>query len=75
MKITIKFIAMDGPPFSEIDAAEGECAGEVLDRLGLKESGALALLINGETVPHAQRHRRALAEGDTLTVFPPIKGG
>jgi len=83
MRIPVKLISVDGPPppgFDDagsggIETADGATLADVLARLGLPAGEAYATLINGEPVAAGERPRRRLKPGDSLTVFPPIKGG
>ncbi|MBI2586127.1 MAG: hemerythrin domain-containing protein [Rhodospirillales bacterium] len=83
MRIPVKLISVDGPPppgFDDagdgsIEAADGASLADVLAKLGLAADEAYATLVNGEPVAAAERRRRRLKAGDSLTVFPPIKGG
>ena len=78
MRITIKLYAMlrsylrqekDGA--GPLDVPEGATIEEVLTGLGLPEKMPKIVQINGE-----QKSLNApLAEGDTLSVFPPMAGG
>lgn len=53
----------------EID--EGATAGSVLESLGVGRGNAHLVMVNGE-----QKDWDApLADGDSMTVFPPVSGG
>ena len=54
-----------------LEVAEGITVKEILNELKIPEAMPKILLVNGR---HAELHR-ALAEGDTLSIFPPIAGG
>jgi sulfur carrier protein ThiS len=46
-----------------------------IEDLKLPQKLCHLVLIDGVFVPPAERVRRALAEGDTLAIWPPIAGG
>jgi len=83
VKIPVRLISIDGrrpPGFDDegagaVEAADGVSLAEVLASLGLPADEDYAALVNGEPVAAAERPRRRLGPGDSLTVFPPIKGG
>ncbi|MFQ5785083.1 MAG: MoaD/ThiS family protein [Alphaproteobacteria bacterium] len=58
-----------------VDLAEGATPDDALAALELPGDEAYVTLVNGETVPPGARAARRLKENDTLTVFPPLKGG
>jgi sulfur carrier protein ThiS len=82
MKITVKTAGNLGkylPPGSagnraELEVAEGATPAEVMARLGLPE-GSYLVILNGSSLPKAERGSRTLAEADTLAIMPPLKGG
>ncbi len=53
------------------DVAVGATVGDVLERLQISEELAAAVIVGGE----ATDRERALAEGDRLTLMPPLAGG
>ena len=59
---------------AEIDVAEGATPADVMTKLGLPE-GSYLVILNGDSVPKAERGSRALAENDNLSIMPPLKGG
>lgn len=54
-----------------MDLADGASVKDVLKELKIPEAMPKILLVNGR---HAEVDR-VLAEGDTLSIFPPIAGG
>jgi sulfur carrier protein len=54
-----------------IDFPEGASVQDVLKELKIPEAMPKILLVNGR---HAEIDK-VLAEGDTLSIFPPIAGG
>jgi len=83
VKIPVRLISIDGRPppgfdadgAGTVEAADGASVAEVLAGLGLPADEDYAALVNGEPVAAAERSKRRLGPGDSLTVFPPIKGG
>ena len=53
------------------DMADGATVRDVLDRLQITDDLAAAVIVGGE----ATDTERALAEGDRLTLIPPLAGG
>ncbi|HEY5624932.1 MAG TPA: MoaD/ThiS family protein [Dehalococcoidia bacterium] len=53
------------------EVAEGATVRAVLNRLQITDELAAAVIVGGE----ATDTERALAEGDRLTVIPPLAGG
>ena len=59
----------------ELDLDPGTTVAEVIDRHNLPLKLCHLALIDGVFVPPAARPQRALAEGETLAIWPPIAGG
>ena len=82
MKITVKTAGNLGkylPPGSagnraELEVAEGATPAQVMRQLGLPD-GSYLVVLNGSSVPKAERASRPLAAADTLAIMPPLKGG
>ncbi|MCI0814404.1 MAG: MoaD/ThiS family protein [Chloroflexi bacterium] len=53
------------------EVAGGATVGDVLERLEISEELAAAVIVGGE----ATDRERTLAEGDRLTLMPPLAGG
>ena len=83
MKITVKTAGTLGrflPPgnrgnLADIEVAAGTTPMDVVKQLGMPEDGSYLVILNGATVPRAERLTRRLAEGDKLSIMPPLKGG
>ena len=84
MKVTLKLYAAlsDYLPTEarktnalQLDLAEGTTPAQVIGSQNLPHKLCHLVLIDGVFVPPAERARRALAEGDTLAIWPPIAGG
>jgi molybdopterin converting factor small subunit len=80
VQITIKLMASLRarlPPGSQggkarLDLDAGVTVTSVLERLGIPGGHVHLVMVNGEMEPDRER---ALADGDELTVFPPVAGG
>lgn len=58
-----------------LDVPAGATVAEVVARFALPMKMVHLVLINGVYVAPEDRGTRALAEGDTLAIWPPIAGG
>ena len=58
-----------------LDVAEGATTMDVIRQLGMPEDGSYLVVLNGASLPKSERPTRVLAEGDQLSVMPPLKGG
>ena len=58
-----------------ITIADGATPRDVMTQLGIPPDGVYLVTHNGEAVPIAMRKTVILAEGDTLAIMPPLKGG
>lgn len=82
-KATIKLFASLGehlPPGAKYNAVEvrlanGTTIGEALAELRVPEGLCHLVLLNGIFVPPSQRQTTAIAEGDVVSVWPPVAGG
>lgn len=59
----------------ELDLAAGTTPAQVIASQNLPLKLCHLVLIDGVYVPPAERAKRALAEGETLAIWPPIAGG
>lgn len=84
MKVTLKLYATltDYLPAEarkvnalELDLAAGTTVEQVIESQKLPRKLCHLVLIDGLFVPPAERATRPLAEGETLTIWPPIAGG
>ncbi len=83
MKIKVKLISPLGTPprgFDKFGDAAIDVAAETtitgaLERFDLSRQGPYMTLVNGESIVESERAGHQLAEGDELTIFPPIQGG
>lgn len=83
MKITVKTAGLLSrylPPGSagrvaEIEVAEGATPIDVVVQLGMPTGDSYLIMLNGMSLPKAERATRVLAANDTLAIMPPLKGG
>ena len=83
MKITVKTAGTLGrflPPgrqgnLADIEVAADATPMDVVRQLGMPEDGSYLIILNGATVPKAERPTHRLADGDKLSIMPPLKGG
>ncbi|NQU58179.1 MAG: MoaD/ThiS family protein [Rhodospirillales bacterium] len=80
MKIRLNFVALEldhlpAEGKDEMELQEGSNLLEALELLGLGEDKSYLTLVNESSIPTSQRTATVLADGDTLTLFSPIKGG
>ena len=59
----------------EIDIPEGTTVQQVIDRFNLPPRLVHLVLIDGKYVDKDARASRALVQGETLAIWPPIAGG
>ncbi len=58
-----------------IDLPEGSVPKDAIERLGLPADQSCLVVLNGSSVPKAERATRQLSENDELAIMPPLKGG
>ena len=58
-----------------INISDGATIGSLLAELGVAEELCHLVLVNGVFVPPTQRKTTAIAEGDVVSVWPPVSGG
>lgn len=58
-----------------LDLEEGTTVAQVVERFSLPLKLVHLVLIDGNFVPPAERDGRALREGETLAIWPPVAGG
>ncbi|MBI5784272.1 MAG: MoaD/ThiS family protein [Rhodocyclales bacterium] len=84
MRITFKLFAMlqDYLPAEgrqnnalPLDLQDGTTILQVIERFGVPLKSCHLVLIDGNFVPPSERNTRALKEGETLAIWPPIAGG
>jgi sulfur carrier protein ThiS len=84
MQVTFKLFAMlqDYLPVEakrnnalSIDLKDGTTILQVIERFGVPLKSCHLVLVDGHFVPPADRGTRALNDGETLAIWPPIAGG
>jgi len=84
MKVTLKLYASlaDYLPDAarnknalQLELASGTTVAQVIERQNLPAKLCHLVLVDGVFIPPAARAERALAEGQTLAIWPPIAGG
>jgi len=80
MKIHLNFVALEvnhlpAEGKDELDLIEGSNLDAALQALGLGDDKSYLTLLNDDSIPTSLRATTILADGDTLTLFSPIKGG
>jgi len=60
---------------AEIEAPDGASIVSILGRLGVPPEECHLVLVDGHFIPPSQRTTVTVAEGDTLSVWPPVAGG
>jgi sulfur carrier protein ThiS len=84
LRVTFKLFAMlqDYLPFEArkdnaltLDLEEGTTVQQVIERFALPEKSCKLVLVDGSFVPPNERATRALKDGETLAIWPPIAGG
>ncbi len=58
-----------------LELAEGTTPLALMQQLRLPQDGTYLVIVNDELVPEEQRGERRLAEGDRVSINPPLKGG
>ena len=83
MKITVKTAGTLGKylpagsagNLADVDVPDDATPATVMAQLGFPLENSYLVILNGATVPKAERPTRRLTAGDKLSVMPPLKGG
>ncbi len=80
MKIRLNFVALRSDHLpeegrDEIELGDGARLTDALVKIDLAEDTTYMTLVNEASVPSSQRASTPLEDGDTVTIFSPIKGG
>ena len=60
---------------AEVEVTEGATPLDVMRQLGFPEEATYLVVLNGSSLPKAERGTVQLAEDDKLAIMPPLKGG
>jgi len=60
---------------AEVEVPEDTSPTDVIDQLGFPAEASYMVILNGKSVPKAERATARLAAGDKLAIMPPLKGG
>ena len=60
---------------ASVDVPEDTTAASLLGELGMPSDQTYLVIVNGELVPEQQRAATSLADGDKVSINPPLKGG
>ena len=58
-----------------LEVEEAATPRQIMQDLGFPADGSYLVIVNGELVPVEQRGKLHLAEGDQMSINPPLKGG
>jgi sulfur carrier protein ThiS len=58
-----------------LEVAAGTTPQDLIERFSLPIKLCHLVLVDGHFIPPAERASRALAEGETLAIWPPVAGG
>jgi sulfur carrier protein ThiS len=58
-----------------LELDEGTTIQQIIERFALPQKLCHLVLVDGNFVPPGERATRALKEGDTLAIWPPVAGG
>jgi sulfur carrier protein ThiS len=75
MQIRVKLMGMlksKAPPDERLELPDGATIADALSKLDIEASSVQAFTINGALI---RDRNRTLAEGDELSVLPPVGGG
>lgn len=54
---------------------DGDSVADIIDRFNLPERLVHLVLVDGVFIPPGDRAGRALVDGETLAIWPPVAGG
>ena len=60
---------------AEVEVPEGATPSDVMTQLGFPAEASYLMILNGATLPKAERAGTRLTAGDKLAIMPPLKGG
>ncbi len=78
MRISVELIALGhghGHHHDVVELDDGATPDDLLEVLDLPDDEPYMTLVNGLSVAPGRRAATRLSEGDTVIVFPPLKGG
>jgi len=60
---------------ADLEVPEGATPAVVMTQLGMAPDQSCLVIVNGENIPKSARPTHPLAEADTISIMPPLKGG
>jgi len=73
--VTAANLSLDANGVAPFVLGDEQTLGQLMAGLELSGAGTYLTLVNDSSIPRADWHSHVLGEGDTVTIFPPIKGG
>lgn len=61
----------------DVELSDGATLADLIEALEIPDRLAQMVLVDGQQAPrrHGERAKRALLDGQTVSIFPPVSGG